>query len=118
MAFDAYFLTAVLKKLRSEATGARVEKIHQPARDSVIILLRTEKGRQKLLLAANPAAPRLHLTTASPENPAEPPMFCMLLRKHLSGARLSTPRPRAWRPSSARCTCWADRSGSTSFLSP
>ena len=89
MAFDAYFLTAVLKELRSEATGARVEKIHQPARDSVIILLRTEKGRQKLLLAANPASPRLHLTTASPENPTEPPMFCMLLRKHLSGARLA-----------------------------
>ena len=90
MAFDAYFLTAVLKELRAEATGARVEKIHQPARDSVILLLRTEKGRQKLLLAANPAAPRLHLTTASPENPTEPPMFCMLLRKHLSGARLSS----------------------------
>ena len=89
MAFDAYFLTAVLDELRTEATGARVEKIHQPARDSVILLLRTEKGRQKLLLAANPASPRLHLTTASPENPAEPPMFCMLLRKHLSGARLS-----------------------------
>ena len=89
MAFDAYFLTAVLSELRREATGARVEKIHQPARDSVILLLRTEKGRQKLLLAANPAAPRLHLTTASPENPTEPPMFCMLLRKHLSGARLS-----------------------------
>ena len=89
MAFDAYFLTAVLDELRTEALGARVEKIHQPARDSVIILLRTEKGRQKLLLAANPASPRLHLTTASPENPAEPPMFCMLLRKHLSGARLS-----------------------------
>ena len=89
MAFDAYFLTAVLEELRREATGARVEKIHQPARDSVILLLRTEKGRQKLLLAANPAAPRLHLTTASPENPTEPPMFCMLLRKHLSGARLN-----------------------------
>ena len=89
MAFDAYFLTAVLDELRTEALGARVEKIHQPARDSLIILLRTEKGRQKLLLAANPAAPRLHLTTASPENPAEPPMFCMLLRKHLLGARLT-----------------------------
>ncbi len=89
MAFDAYFLTSVLKELRSEATGARVEKIHQPGRDSVILLLRTEKGRQKLLLAPNPASPRLHLTTASPENPDQPPMFCMLLRKHLSGARLA-----------------------------
>ncbi len=89
MAFDAYFLTAVLDEIRSEATGARVEKIHQPGRDSVIFLLRTEKGRQKLLFAPNPAAPRLHLTTASPENPDQPPMFCMLLRKHLSGARLA-----------------------------
>ena len=55
------------------------------------MLFRSLKGREtraKLLIAANPAAPRLHLTTANPENPPEPPMFCMLLRKHLSGARL------------------------------
>jgi len=89
MAFDAYFLTAVLDELRRTATGARVEKIHQPSRDTVIIHLRCEEGRQKLLIAANPAAPRLHLTTANPENPDQPPMFCMLLRKHLSGARLA-----------------------------
>ena len=47
------------------------------------------QGREKLLFAPNPAAPRLHLTAASPENPPEPPMFCMFLRKHLLGARLS-----------------------------
>ena len=103
MAFDAYFLTAVLNELRREATGARVEKIHQPARDSVILLLRTEKGRQKLLLAANPASPRLHLTTASPENPDQPPMFCMLLRKHLSGARLASVE----QPAMERCATFA-----------
>ena len=90
MAFDAYFLTAVLDELRQKATGARVEKIHQPSRDTVILLLRCEGGREKLLIAANPAAPRLHLTEASPENPEQPPMFCMLLRKHLSGARLAS----------------------------
>ena len=89
MAFDAFFLTAVLDELREKAAGARVEKIHQPSRDTVIFLLRCESGREKLLIAANPAAPRLHLTTASPENPDQPPMFCMLLRKHLSGARLA-----------------------------
>ena len=89
MAFDAFFLTAVLNEIRQKATGARVEKIHQPSRDTVILLLRCEGGREKLLIAANPAAPRLHLTTASPENPDQPPMFCMLLRKHLSGARLA-----------------------------
>ena len=89
MAFDAFYLTAVLDDIRAAALGARVEKIHQPSRDTVIFLLRCAEGRQKLLFAANPTAPRLHLTTASPENPPEPPMFCMLLRKHLSGARLS-----------------------------
>ena len=89
MAFDAFFLSAVLDEIRHKATGARVEKIHQPSRDTVLMLLRCEGGREKLLFAPNPAAPRLHLTTASPENPAEPPMFCMLLRKHLSGARLA-----------------------------
>ena len=90
MAFDAYFMTAVLSELKEKALGARVEKIHQPSRDTVIFLLRCETGREKLLIAANPAAPRLHLTTASPENPEQPPMFCMLLRKHLSGARLAS----------------------------
>ena len=86
MAFDAFYLSAVLEEIRSLGE-ARVEKIHQPSRDTLIFLLKSRESRAKLLIAANPAAPRLHLTTASPENPAEPPMFCMLLRKHLGGAR-------------------------------
>ena len=90
MAFDAYFLTAVLQEIREKALGSRVEKIHQPGRDTVILHLKCQAGREKLLLAANPAAPRLHLSAESPENPQEPPMFCMLLRKHLSGARLTS----------------------------
>ena len=89
MAFDAFFLRAVLEEIRHKTTGGRVEKIHQPSRDTIILHMRCEKSREKLLLAANPAAPRLHLTTANPENPDQPPMFCMLLRKHLSGARLA-----------------------------
>jgi len=87
MAFDAFYLSAVLQELRS-LPEPRVEKIHQPARDTVILHLRHREGRCKLLFAMNPTAPRLHLTTANPENPPEPPMFCMLLRKHLSGGRL------------------------------
>ena len=89
MAFDAFFMTAVLEEIRKKALGGRVEKIHQPSRDTVILHLRCEGGREKLLIAANPAAPRLHLTSANPENPDQPPMFCMLLRKHLSGGRLA-----------------------------
>ena len=89
MAFDAYFMTAVLEEIRQRCLGARVDKIHQPSRDTLILHLRCREGREKLLFAANPTAPRLHLTENSPENPAEPPMFCMLLRKHLLGARLT-----------------------------
>ena len=89
MAFDAFFLKAVLDDIREKALGARVEKLHQPSRDTLMILLRCAQGREKLIIAASPSAPRLHFTSASPENPPEPPMFCMLLRKHLSGARLS-----------------------------
>ena len=89
MAFDAYFLSAVLEEVREKCLGARIDKIHQPSRDTLILHLRCREGREKLLFAANPTAPRLHLTAASPENPAEPPMFCMLLRKHLLGARLT-----------------------------
>ena len=89
MAFDAVFLSAVLEEIRTRCLGARVDKIHQPSRDTLILHLRCREGREKLLFAANPTAPRLHLTTASPENPAEPPMFCMLLRKHLLGAKLA-----------------------------
>ncbi len=89
MAFDAFFLSAVLTEIQEKTAGARVEKIHQPSRDTVILHLKCTDSRQKLLFGMNPTAPRLHLTAASPENPAEPPMFCMLLRKHLSGARLT-----------------------------
>ena len=89
MAFDAFFLTAVLEEVRQAADMARVEKIHQPSRDTVILQLKTQTGRQKLQFVLSPTAPRLHLTASNPENPAEPPMFCMLLRKHLSGARLA-----------------------------
>ena len=89
MAFDAFFLSAVLEEVRTKCIGARIDKIHQPSRDTLILQMHSRDHRTKLLFAANPTAPRLHLTTASPENPAEPPMFCMLLRKHLMGAKLS-----------------------------
>ena len=89
MAFDATYLSAVLDEIRALGE-ARVEKIHQPSRDTVILHLRGRENRAKLLINPNPAAPRLHLTAANPENPAQPPMFCMLLRKHLMGARLTS----------------------------
>ncbi len=89
MAFDAFFLSAVLDEVRQKCIGARIDKIHQPSRDTLILHMHSREHRTKLLFAANPTAPRLHLTVSSPENPAEPPMFCMLLRKHLMGAKLA-----------------------------
>ena len=103
MAFDAFFLTAVLDEIREKTRDARVDKIHQPSRDTVILQLKCREGREKLLFAPNPAAPRLHLTTASPENPAEPPMFCMLLRKHFLGARLTA----VTQPAMERCAAFS-----------
>ena len=99
MAFDAFFLSAVLEEVRQRTREARVDKIHQPSRDTLILQLKCREGREKLLFALNPTAPRLHLTSSSPENPPEPPMFCMLLRKHLLGARLLT----VTQPSMERC---------------
>lgn len=86
MPFDAMFLSAVCDELRQELIGARVEKIQQPARDMVVLQLR---GRARLLLSASGNRPRFHVTQASYENPAQPPMFCMLLRKHLAGGRIA-----------------------------
>ena len=86
MPFDATFLTAVLDELRPAVLGSRVEKIQQPARDMVVLQLR---GKDRLLLSANVSRPRIHLTQAPLENPAQPPMFCMLLRKHLGGSRIA-----------------------------
>ncbi len=89
MAFDAFFMSAVLEEVREKCIGARIDKIHQPSRDTLILHMHSREHRTRLLFAANPTAPRLHLTSASPENPAEPPMFCMFLRKHLMGAKLA-----------------------------
>lgn len=86
MPFDAMLLSAVCDELRQELIGARVEKIQQPARDMVVLQLR---GKARLLLSASGNRPRFHVTQASYENPAQPPMFCMLLRKHLAGGRIA-----------------------------
>ena len=89
MPLDALCLSGVIHELDTGLAGARVDKIYQPGRDEVVLALRTQSvGNVRLLLSANPAHPRLHLTTLPLENPEKPPMFCMLLRKHLSGARL------------------------------
>ena len=65
-----------------------IDKIYQPSNDELVLLLRRPGKIVRLLISANPAHARVHFTESRPENPERPPMFCMLLRKHLSSARI------------------------------
>ena len=89
MAFDAGFLYAVLSEIREKALGGRIEKVTQPQKDEIVLHLRTRDGAGKLLINAGSSNPRIGLTDLTFENPAQPPMLCMLLRKHLNGSTLS-----------------------------
>ena len=89
MPLDAIFLSALTAELNRTLPGARIDRIQQPERDTVLLSLRTPgAGNRKLLLSASSNHPRLHYTEEKFENPAQPPMFCMLLRKHLGGGRI------------------------------
>ena len=89
MAFDASVIRCLTAELREKLVGARIDKIHQPQKDELVLVLRAMKDSFKLLLSVNPAASRLHLTEKKAENPSAPPMFCMFLRKHLSGGKIT-----------------------------
>ncbi len=88
MAFDAGFLACVANELRETALGARIEKVYQPEKDAIVLQMRTFAGGKKLLVNAGSANPRIGFTTHTFENPPTPPQFCLLLRKHLSSAKL------------------------------
>ena len=89
MPLDALCLSGLVHELDQTVTGGKIDKIYQPGRDEILLAVRTPShGNVRLLLSANPNHPRPQLTQISRENPDTPPMFCMLLRKHLSGARL------------------------------
>ncbi len=85
MPFDAGLTAAVVKELNNVLSGAKIEKIQQPERDEIVILSKNAKNTYRLLLCAKAGSARLGLTNIEKENPSSPPMFCMLLRKHLSG---------------------------------
>ncbi|MBD5098196.1 MAG: fibronectin/fibrinogen-binding protein [Clostridiales bacterium] len=88
MPFDAIFMNALAGELRSKLIGGKVDKLYQPARDEAVLHMRAGRDNVRLLLSASPAHPRAQLTKVPRENPETPPMFCMLLRKHFTGARL------------------------------
>ncbi len=88
MALDGVAINALSIELNEKLTGGRIDKIHQPEQGEIIMHIRCAGENLRLLLCANPSFPRVHLTSSSKENPSAPPMFCMLLRKHLSGGKI------------------------------
>lgn len=92
MALDGIFLHFLKDEIISEILGARVDKVFQPSKDEIILAFRTREGVKKLLLSARANSPRIHFIQKTPENPQQPPMLCMLLRKHLTGAVLKEVR--------------------------
>lgn len=89
MPMDALCLSALVRETGEAVAGGRIDKIYQPSRDEVLLHIRGKDGPCRLLFSADPASARLQLTQLPRENPAEPPMFCMLLRKHLAGGRIT-----------------------------
>ena len=87
MALDGAFLYAIRSELLP-LIGGRVEKVHQPSREEIIISIRTRQGSNKLYISANAGGARVHITQLSVDNPQTPPMFCMLLRKRLGSGKL------------------------------
>ena len=88
MALDGLVLANVVHELSTELVGGRIDKIYQIEKEDILITIRNQGSTYKLLLTANSNYPRLHLSTLAKNNNTEPPMFCMLLRKHLGGGKL------------------------------
>ena len=88
MPLDSVCLTALMNELAPIIEGAHIDKVQQPARDLLLLSLYTRQGSRRLLISAGVGMARLHMTGQRYENPDTPPMFCMLLRKHLTGARI------------------------------
>ncbi len=113
MALDACYLSFLAKEIDQKVAGARVEKLYQPAKDEIILHLRAPGVRTRLLLCCAPNCARITLTQKDAENPAQPPLFCMVLRKHLMGARLE----RVWMPQFERAI-FLEFTGKNDFFEP
>ena len=90
MAFDAGMLACSLAEIRKTALGARIEKVYQPEKDEIVLQMRSFEGGKRLLINAGSNNPRMNFSEIQKENPQNPPMFCVLLRKHLQGSKLAS----------------------------
>ena len=89
MPLDSVTVSALAAELRARVIGAKIDKVQQPERNTLLFSLHGPGGSAKLAVCGGVGNARVHITEASYENPERPPMFCMLLRKHLSGARIA-----------------------------
>lgn len=88
MALDGMMLSLICDELKDILANGKTDKITQPDRDMLVFAFRTQNGNKKLLISASAMSARICITEMSYENPLTPPMFCMLLRKHLTGSKL------------------------------
>ncbi|MBM7614521.1 Rqc2 family fibronectin-binding protein [Alkaliphilus hydrothermalis] len=88
MALDGIVVASIVKEMSSLLVGNKIEKVHQPEMDELMISIRSQGKNQKLLLSSSSQYTRVHFTNIAKENPIAPPNFCMLLRKHLQGGRI------------------------------
>lgn len=92
MAFDTMFLRAMTEELTEQCETGRIMKIHQPFAHELVLHVRKNRENQRILISAHPSYARIQLTKETMENPAQPPMFCMLLRKYMEGAIIESIR--------------------------
>lgn len=88
MAFDGFLMASLTKELSDCLTGGHLQKISQPEQDELILAIKNNRKTHRLVLSASPSLPLIYLTEKSKVAPLTAPNFCMLLRKHLSGARI------------------------------
>lgn len=88
MSFDGIVLRAVAHECSQHLTGARIDKIAQPNRHEIVMTLRNRSQNYKLLFSTLAQEARIHLITSAAPNPPQPPLFCMVLRKHLEGGKI------------------------------
>lgn len=89
MALDGISVSALVKEVKEGILDGRIEKIYQPESDEIILGIRCFGNARRLLLTANPSNPKFHFTNENRSNPLTPPLFCMVMRKHLQGGRIT-----------------------------
>lgn len=89
MSLDGIVINSLVYELSNKIINGRIDKIYQPEKDEIILNIRSDRNNYKLILSASSNNPRIHIINTLKDNPMSPPMFCMLLRKHLQGAKIT-----------------------------